>query len=332
MTTMNKLIAKTVKKVNLLSVILTVLLAAAILVTAIFGIHYSATLDDCNTLTVTVNTKTYEDKFDDIKEICEKEFKAKDLRYNLLKGGVMSGDDCEIMYEFDKDADLSAAKKALEDTFAAKTAANGDWNGSFINVSTGNEKLQTKLPASYVVRAAVAVAVFAVLAFVYVALRYKLIMGVVAAVCSVLGPLLAAAVILLVRIPVTNSFLYAVALAAPVTAVIVMLTLNKLRAAEKSETDEEVSVAEKVAENVAIKETLAIAIVGGAALVVLGAIATASVRWFALSALLALAAAVFAGLLFAPALYLPLKERADKKALENPKSGYVGAKKKEDRD
>ena len=136
---------------------------------------------------------------------------------------------------------------------------------------------------------------------------------------------LTAAVVLLVRIPVTNSLLYAVALAAPVTAALVMLTLNKLRANLKSE----LAADEWIASSVATEEILAIAAAGGVALVLIGAIATATVRWFALVALIAFAASVFVALMYAPALYLPLRKRADKKAAETTKSGYVGAKKQE---
>lgn len=325
---MNKIVAKTVKKCTLLSIVMAAIVVLAVVLTAVLGANYSATLKDCNALTVTMNTNVYEEKIDDVEEICEKAFDDASLDFNLLKHGEMSGDDCEIIYEFDKDVDLSGVKKTLADAFAAKTA--GDWDGSFISVSTGSEVVLTKLPTSYIVRAAIAVAAFAVLALVYVALRYRLHMGILAAVCSLVGSLLTAAVILLVRIPLTNSFLYVVALAAPVTAVLTVLTLNKIRTAMKLEENKDKSNEELIVENVATKEIVSVAIFGGVALVLMGAIATTAVRWFAVSALLSLAVVVAIGWIVAPALYLVLKNAADKKAANSTKYGYVGAKKKDE--
>ena len=324
---MSKMMTKTVKSVTLFSVILAILLAASIVVTALLGVNYADTLKDCNALTITVNSKAFEDKLDAIETKCEDAFETLGLDYNLIKYGKMSGDDCEIVYEFDKDADLTEAKSKLSKTFADITAADGEWNGSFISVSSASEVALTKIPTAYVVRAAVAVAVFAVLAFVYVSLRYRLSMGILAAVCSLLGSVMATALVLLVRIPLTNSFLYIAALAAPATAVLVLLTLNKLRAALKS--DEEVSAAEWITSCVATKELMAIAVVGGVALVLLGAIATAGVRWFAIAALAAFVMVMFIGAMFAPAAYLPLKKWEDKRNAAKPKSGYVGAEKQE---
>jgi len=324
---MSKMMTKTVKCVALFSVIMAILLALSIVITAVSGVNYADTLKDCNALTVTVNSKAFEDKIDKIEEKCEAAFDAANLDYNLVKYGKMAGDDCEIVYEFDKDVDLTDVKASLSKTFADITSAEGEWNGSFISVSSANEVALTKIPTAYVVRTVIAVAVFAVLAFVYVALRYRLNMGILTAICSVLGSVMATAVVLLVRIPLTNSFLYIAALAAPVTAVLVLLTLNKIRAAMKN--DGEVSAQDLIASSVATTELSAIAIVGGAALVLLGAIATAGVRWFAIAALVAFVVVMFIGALFAPAAYLPMKKAEDKRNASKSKSGYVGAEKQD---
>ena len=136
-----------------------------------------------------------------------------------------------------------------------------------------------------------------------------------------------AATLLLVRIPLTNSFVYVVALAAPVTAAFVLLTMNKLRGALKEKS--ELSNEELIVENVAVKETSWIAVLGGVSLILVGAIATTAVRWFAVCALIALVVSFFVGVLVAPAWYLPIKNAADKKAASRPKNGYVGAEKQE---
>ena len=321
---MNKLLTKTVKAWKLLSIVIGAVLALSLTLTLIFGVNHAATLSDNASLTVTVNSAAYKNKIEQIEEICENEFEENGLKIELVKYGEMSGDDCEIVYVFDKDADLATAKANLATAFAAKIA--GEWNGSFISVSVSSEETLVQIPTSQIVTTVIAIVLFSALAFAYVSLRYRLNMGALTAICSLAASALTAAVVLLVRIPVTNAFLYAVALAAPVTTAMLAFTLNKLRA----NLDSELPADEWIVSCVAVKELLAIAAFGAFALVLVGAIATASVRWFALLSLIAFAISVFTALVYAPALYLPMRKRADEKATS--KSGYVGAKKQETQD
>ncbi len=317
---MNKCCAKTVNKLTLLSVIIAIVVAVSIVITAIFGVNFAATVNDNQTLTVTVNRYFYDNRIEKIESACDAEFAKQGLSVQYAYKGEMSGDECEIVYVFDKSANLASAKAALKTAFATKTADGGEWDGAFIEVATGKEVVQTKIPVAYVVRAAVAVAVFAVLAFIYVALRYRLYMGLTTAVSTLLTAILSTAVILLARIPVTTATLYAVVVSSMLATVFVMLTMNKLRA-NKDETDAE----ERILSSIATKEILAITATMGVSLVLVGAIATWTVRWFAICALIALLVAALIGLCFAPAMYLPLQKAEDKKEASRTKSGYVGA-------
>ncbi|MBO5335410.1 MAG: hypothetical protein J6A87_05470, partial [Clostridia bacterium] len=85
----------------------------------------------------------------------------------------------------------------------------------------------------------------------------------------------------------------------------------------------EMSAEEVIVAASAKKEVMSITLASCAALVVLALVATTNVKWFALAAIVGVIAAAIAGLKFVPALYVPMKEAADKK----PKEGYVGAKK-----
>lgn len=308
------------KNVTFLSVIMAIVLALSIVITAIFGVNYAATVKDQNTLTVTVNSFFYNNRIDDVKAECEKEFKQLAVSYTY--NGEMNGDECELVYVFDKATNLDAVKTALKATFASKTQDGGEWDGAFIDVSTGKEVVQTNIPVGYTVRAAIAVAVFAVLAFVYVAIRYRLYMGVTVAIAIVLSAVMTAAIVLLTRIPVTSSILYVVVISSVLAAIFTVLTMNKIR----SNTDE-LSAEEKVYSSIATKEIAAITAALGASLVLVGAIATWSVRWFALCALVSLLVAALIGLVFVPAVYLPMK-KAEDKAAGRGKSGYIGAESK----
>ena len=308
---MSKFLTKAAKKPGIISIIVATLLAAAIAVAVICGVqgfgvfNTSKLLEDSKTLTVSVDKTTYLTNLDKVEEECEKAFANLDLSYSLK--GEMSGADNELVYVFDKDADLTKVEKTLEDVF--KTLVDGEWNGSFITVATNSEKAVSVLAKHYVLRGVIAGVVMAVLVFAYVSLRYKLGMGVVAAVCTLLGMALTAAFAILTRIPVTASVSYVFAVAGLLSAVTTLFTFNKLRGNS---------------EELATKEIGLFTVLFGAALIVVGAVATAGVRWFAVLALIALLVAAFLGLVYAPALYLPIKAAADSKPAKN---AYVGAKK-----
>lgn len=323
---MNKLLTKTVKKVTLISIVLAVIVVVSAVLTAIFGVNFGAELKDSKTLTVSVNSFYYETQSERIEQICEAEFDKNDVKAEYKQHGFMSGDECEIMFVFDKDTDLTATKTALETTFGA-----ADWEAAFISVEVATETVQTKIPAYYVVRGVLAIVLFAALAFAYTCLRYKLNKAIVTASSALVGGLVTAMFLLLVRIPVTTSMITAVAVSALLSTVFTLFTLNKLRASELT-ASEDVTAEDLIVANVAVKETVVLTVVLGVALVLVGAIATAAVRWFAVCALIGLLFAAAVALFFAPALYLPLKEYVDKKERSRAKYGYVGAKKSEEND
>ena len=85
---------------------------------------------------------------------------------------------------------------------------------------------------------------------------------------------------------------------------------------------------QKTIKRVSWKEILTLAITLAVAIVLIGAIATTSTRWFALGALIALAVATAISLFVAPALCVPMFEKANANALAKA-SGYKGATKKQ---
>ena len=317
---MNNLLKKSVKKVGLLSIVMAAIVVLAAVLTIVFGVNTAATISDNKTLTVKMSSYYYnnETQREKIETACETAFEGLNVEYQYKS--LMSGDECEIMYVFDKDVDLIAAKTALVVAFSA-----AEYESAFLSVEQAQEVVKSAVPAVAIVRAAVAVLVFAILAFIYVAVRHGWQNGVVAAVAVLLSCILSAAVILLVRIPVTSSVIYACAVAPLLVTVFVLLGLNKLKA---DETD--ASVEEKVVSAIAQKETLGFTIGLGVALVLVGAIATWAVRWFALCALIALLVAAATALFAVPAMQLPLLEKKAREDASRSKSGYVGAKKTEE--
>ena len=319
----NKLLPKTVKKINLLSVILTIILALSIVITAIFGVNYAANKEDNNCVIVTVNSSyfTNEDKRDAVMDICETELDALGVKY--IQESQMNGDDCEIVYYFDETVNLAKVKVELQKKFDAKTANGAEWDDAFIIVTSSSQKtIETEraMPASYFVRLTIAVAVFAILAFLYTWLRHKLYSALTVLACVVLTPLMTAAIAILTRIPFSAYSLYAIAVAAFVGAVASLLTVNKY----SKELKEEVT-AEAVVASTAVKSNFVLVLLLGAFVAGIGAVVGVS-GYFALTAIIGVDLAYFFGVHFASAMYLPLRSYADSKP---SKTGYKGAKKAE---
>lgn len=327
---MNKILSKTVNKATLMSIVMAAILVLSVILTAIFGVSYAATLRDANTLTVTVNQSFYNKSLDKVKGVCDAEFIQQGLTVEYSEESLV-GADGEVVYYFSAGADVKtkveAAKIGLANTFAAKQdETSGEWKEDLveISVSTAVEDMQVQMPLWYALRALIAVVVFAALAFAYASIRYGLLAGITTGISTLCGAFLSAAVVLLTRMPITNSALYIFGISAIASAVFAVLTMNKLRAKKDEQT-----TADLVVDSTAVKEILAFTMVFGAALILVGAVATWSTRWFAIAALVSLVITAFVGLVYAPALYFLFKENADKKSFKNAQYGKQRAEKQE---
>ena len=325
------------KKIAVLTLAITVvLLAVSIIVSVLCGVNYGAGLEDSKKITVTVNSFVYDNEKETLQEVCENEFDKQGISAKYEYWSLMSGDDREISFVFDAttaDEKIQSAKTALKTALLAESNNEASaLSGAIVNVSVGNEVVQSGISSTRIWRSAIAVGVFAVLAFAYVALRYRLSMGFVALLTPILASALSTAIILLTRIPVTNSTFYAVLVMAMVATVFVLALLNKIRSNAKSDAYAYADAEMLVEESLATKWVGLTAIIMGVALVLVGAIAGSAVRYFALASFASLFMATLVGLVFAPSACVFVKEIADKRASKKTASGYVGAKKEEDKE
>ena len=324
---MSKILTNTVKKTSILTAILTFIVAAAVAVAIIFGVkgwgvfNKSAVLDDSNTLTISMNQYAYLTTLDTVEDACEEVFD--DLKVAYQMKGEMSGDESEIVYVFADDVDLAKVESDLEAKFTEMQKPDGALDGVLITVASNSEETLEVLAKDYALRGVIAAVVMVAVVYIYAAIRFGIAKGVLAAVGTLYSMALTTAVVLLARIPVTASISYVIATAGLLGAVVSMLSLNKIKATEKTEAAAELSAEEVVTSSFACKEVAPIFYIATAALAVLAIVAPISVKWFALSAFVALVMAVVAGLFLVPSLYIPVKAKADKQ----PKPGYVGAKK-----
>ncbi len=307
-------ILKKAANIKIVSVIIAVILAAAVAVGVVFGIqgwgvfNKDALMKDANTITVSVAKFVYINDLEKVESECESVLGEYGISYEMK--GVMSGDACEIVYVFDKGADLKEAATKLTERLDSLMVAGGEFESASFSVAVNSEAAVGTLARGYIVRGIIAGVVLVALVFAYIAIRYGLFMGITGGVATLLGSLLTVALIIVTRAPVTASVIYVIAVGALLSAIASVIALNKIR-----ENDgEEVAVA--------ADELGTLFALMAAAVVVIGAVATAGVRWFAVLALLALVAAAFIGIVFVPAMYVPFKVAIDNKPVEG---AYVGA-------
>ncbi len=317
----SKIFSKTVKKVTLWSVILGVVISAAIVVCAIFGFHKDVTVSDYKTLTVSLDSIVYQNDKEDVIEICEDAFKGVDAKYHI---DGEAGDAYEIVFVFEKDAKLENVKNALQATFDSLSADDKDvrWSGYDFYVSEATEEVERTGAKHFELRAIIAGAVFAVFAFAYVAIRYKSVLqGAVVGASVALGMLSTMALIALTRTIVTEWVASVILSAGLLTAASVLLTVGKIRAKQKE--DAQLSNEEAVVSSIAVKETSFVAVSLIIAVILVGIFGKTAAAWFAVSAIIGVVASTLVSLVFAPAMYLSVKGVIDRK----PKKAYSGKKK-----
>ena len=318
---MSKLFSKLAR--TIITVVLAVVLVAATVVGIIFGFNPDATVADGKKVTVTVDSVLYqaEGSKKEIKKVCDD---ALDGALYFIDGD--NGDSGEFVYAFKADANVEKAVEKLQTTFADWTKDGGKYESLTITVTETQEKVVNNLPEFFVLRGAIAATVFAVLAFAYAAFRYNWRRGLVAGIAVAVSMLLTGAIVILTRVPVTTSVLYAILTAGLLTAITVLFSLNKLRETEKSE-EAPTDPAELVISSIAWKETIIFAAILGVAILACGIPAGASGAWFAVSAFIGLIVAAFMGLIYVPALCVPVQQAIKLKAESATKHGYKGAKK-----
>ena len=315
---------KTIGKLKLWTLLGVVLIVAGIVIAAVFGFNADTTASDYKTLSVKLDSYETGARVERIDEICTGEIDKAGLTVLYSQKNEFSNSSCEMLYVFSEDVTtekLDALKNAVSAVLETESGSGVLYN-TFVYATAGDEVVSSVLPEGYLWRAALAAAVALVLEFVYVSVRYKLNMGVTATVSSLMAVLLTVALTALVRIPVTTFVAYAAAFAMLYSMATGLVIFSRMRSAFKSDEYKEKSAEEAIASSVPAKGILFFAAACAVALVLVGAIATAAVRWFAVTAFLGLLAATFSSLLFLPAMYLPLKKSADKKAALRARYDY----------
>ena len=327
---MSNFVKKTAPKLLLWSIISAVLVLAAVIITFFTGagISNDITTETRKSMTISMvmNSADYETKRETIETICEDAISAAGIDCKGSIGADISSQKHELVYYFDYTVELSGLAKSLQEQFDA----NSEYQMNFIKVEVYQENAVSKLPEGYLLRGVIAGVVMAVLAFLYVTLRYKLWNGIVAFATMGLSAALTCAGILLTRIPLTTTVLYPVEIGMMLTAILVVLMASKLRGVEMDK-EEPVADVDAVAENVCFKPGMILCasiVVAMAVLAIVGAFVATNFVGFAAIMAIAVVMSAFSAFIVAPAIYVPVRSAFAQVAADRARYDYKkGAKK-----
>ena len=313
-------IKNSVNKLKLMSIVCVAVIIVGLIAALIFGVNNDITFDHTKTVTVQINQYAYATKLDEIESVCEDVFTECGVKYAYQQKGEMNGDDSEIVYVFNTSVDVTEAVEKLDAAFDQATTS-GSLQGSFISVVGAQERVVDRLADEYLLTTVLAGVLFGVLAGGYIVLRHNFAAGFSLALTMCLSAGLTSAVCVLTRLPISISIVYVLFFDLLFTAIATMLTYNKIHDATKS-AEKGANTEEIVVSNLSNKAIVIFASAVAIAWVVVGAIATHTVRMFCIFGLLATISGTFAALFFAPASYLFFKNIADKKAAEKARYDY----------
>ncbi len=309
------------------------LIIAGIVIFALFGFNYSAENPRTKSIAVDYNfAVTQAEREDELIAACEEVLNEQKLSYvkhapvDKLENFTETGGK-ELKFTF---AD-SVSREALDGACAALQAKLNEFKGNdqIMTVNVAVHEIQPETFGDAAWRGAIAVGVGAVVALVYLAVRFGIgsaLTGLVACVNDVFVTL---ALLAVTRLPLyaASPLLFA-AIAAFCSLLLWMVQCAKMRENFKDPVYSSLSSFEAVEES--YKTSLkAVLITGGCialAFLVVGAVASAGLRLMVLPALIPVAIALYSSLLLAPALHVYVKGAFDKAKAKRTRK-YTGKKK-----
>lgn len=270
------------------------------------------------------------EKEDELDSMCESAFRENGLSYSSKQTGVELDSQSlgetgvkAIVYNFSQNVSENALKNAAE---TIRTRAAGNYADAEINVSVHSAEGTQFYEAIW--RGAIALAVAAIVALVYIGIRYGVACALAGLVAVLNDVLFTVGLFAIVRIPV---YAYAPLLFAGLAAVLSLIfwTIQcfKLKENSKDPSYENLSSADAVDKSCrsSFKSVLLLAVPVFAAFAVIGLAAAAGTRLFFLSALIPIAVALYSSLLLAPTVLVPLKAKFDR--LKASRKRYTGKQK-----
>lgn len=313
-----------------------VVILAGIILYALLGFNVSPEKPEYKTFEVQYDVvAVINEKEEDVQKFCEDSFKANGLTfdtkevYEEVANSMQTTGGKRVIYQFKASASdeaLEKVKASVQENLVLKDA-EGEPLSVEMTVTVNTIESKSFHEASW--RAAVAIAVGAVVVLVYIGVRF----GVASALSGLVGMVNATfftlGLFVITRIPVfaVAPLLYA-AIAAISFTLLWLLHCMKMRENFKDPDFGKFEADEAVAESLKTSDKFVYITAGalGIAVLLIGAIATAGVRLLALPALVAVAVSLYSASLLTPSVHVYCKRAFDKiKKNKTPK--YSGKKK-----
>lgn len=319
------------KKLPLFAVISAVLIIFGAVMVGLFGFNRVSSTERAIEVSydAIVTISKQEEK---LEELCEKTFsgqglKVTDKQMSVGRDTSYLGETGEklITYKFSSKTSEEALNRAVE---TIRTQAESQFGEADVYVRAYVAENAQFYTAIW--RGAVALGVAAIVALIYVGIRYGVGNAIAGLAAVVNDTLVTVALLVITRIPVYAYTPVLFAGFAAVFSVILWITqCAKMKANFKDPSYQTLSAAEAVAQSCqsSYKTVLLFVIPFAAVFAIFGAVASAGVRLFFLPALLPLAVSVYSSLLLAPAVFVPLKAKFDRMKASGRR--YAGKKKAE---
>ena len=242
------------------------------------------------------------------------------------------------LFEFILGSDLTAEQSAslvsdLETALRAKTVSGDVTVAEDDDVTVAYISDVEYVPHyEYIWRTAIGGGAALVLLFAYVAIRFKVGMGVTSLVAAVHDVLLTLALIALFRIPMSTAVIGIAACSLLLSVFMNLFVFGRMRKDFKLEEKKDLPARENVELSAAEsrKGIYITAILAASVLVVLGvigAITGLNLLWFMLGSLVAVGVSVYSSLVLSPAIYARIKEKSDAARARKAKYNYESEKK-----
>lgn len=306
-------------------------IVAGIVLYALFGFNYATS--EVKTFEVTYNAVVaINEKEEDLQSYCEDAFRANGISYKnketvdvLSSTSYSETGETVLRYTFKG----SVSDTALDAAETAVKAKLGE-NELFSDVYVAYHTQESEIFYEAIWRGAIGIAVGAVVALIYIAIRFGLGCALTGLVATVHDAALTLALLAVSRLAVYayTPLLFA-AIAALLSLLLWLVQCMKMRENFKDPAYVTLSAEEAVQESYKTSWKTGLYVSGAlaAVLVVLGAVAASGVRLFMLPALIPVAVCTYSSLVVAPAVLVPIKARFDRAKAKRKR--YVGKKKAE---
>lgn len=329
--------SKAVSKKNLfvcLAISLVILIVGAVIF-GIFGFNADSTAADYHS--IVINDTLYDFRSTDADNNEREQLEAlyesaiEDAGFTV-KDVFQLDSSVGVSWEYRVTGEPSAQTFVADIQTAIDNSEIENTDNSIITVSY--HEVATQPHYEFIWRTAVGGAVAVVLLFAYVAIRFKVGMGVTALIAAVHDVLLTLAVVALLRIPAGATLVGVAAFSLLLSAILNLIVFGRMRSDFRSDERKDLPAREGVALSVkdSRKNVFIVCILLAVlclCLGVVGVIIGFDLTSVMLSALMAIVVSAYSSLLLSPAIYACIKERSDAKRAEKAKYNYASEKKRE---